>query len=410
MTMMYVCHAASKDCAALLARHHWAPNRWCGLILMVLLVQAVPTGILLAEPTADTGFTRSWSPEHGLHGWQVLGGPMVTDQDAIVLAPSATLLYSEYRQGDFVLECDYEVRGGGERGLLVYVRGLWEPQQSAVSGTAFQLTQPVEYQAVGRSRWGRHRYRTQVVPGWQRLRLQVAGDQVTIYVNGQLVQRTGGVGPAVGYLALEVGRGSAGPVAVRNLQVTETRHQALFNEQDLAGWEGAAADAATCWEVRDGQLWCTGEKGTWLRSGDTFGDFNLRLEYLVQPGGNSGVYIRVPPDGNHHGDGSGIEVQILDDTADRYADLKPYQFSASLYAIAPATERVARPPGQWNSLEIDCVGTRYQVIHNGVTVVDASEEQFSELASRLTSGYLGLQNHNEPVAFRHLRIGRPLPK
>ena len=89
----------------------------------------------------------------------------------------------------------------------------------------------------------------------------------------------------------------------------------------------------------------TGKPGSWLRHEKTWDDFNLRLEYRLKPAGNSGVYIRVPQDGNHHGAGAGIEVQILDDQHPKYQDLKPYQYSGSLYAIEPAKSHPGRDPG-----------------------------------------------------------------
>jgi hypothetical protein len=131
----------------------------------------------------------------------------------------------------------------------------------------------------------------------------------------------------------------------------------------------------------------------------------LRLQYRVRDGGNSGVYIRVPEDGNHHGPGAGIEVQVLDDASPRYAKLKPYQFSAGLYAVVAPEPRVSRNAGEWNSLEINCRGKHYTVIHNGVTVVDASDQEFAELGERRIQGFLGLQNHSERVWFRDIRIG-----
>src|SRR5204863_1427947 len=79
-------------------------------------------------------------------------------------------------------------------------------------------------------------------------------------------------------------------------------YRPLFDGQSRAGWEGAGLPAEKCWKVEDGTIVCTGEKGPWLRSKEQFDDFNLRLEYKLKPGGNSGVYIRVPEDGNHHGD------------------------------------------------------------------------------------------------------------
>ena len=133
--------------------------------------------------------------------------------------------------------------------------------------------------------------------------------------------------------------------------------------------KGRTQPAEKCWKVEEGTIVCTGEKGAWLRSAEQFDDFNLRLEYKIKAGGNSGVFIRVPENGDHHGDGAGIEVQVLDDKAGRYRDLKPYQYTGSLYAIAPATQHVGRDVGEWNELEINCRGTKYHVIHNGISIV-----------------------------------------
>lgn len=188
----------------------------------------------------------------------------------------------------------------------------------------------------------------------------------------------------------------------------EIGYRTLFDGKSLAGWEGAGQPAEKCWKVEEGTIVCTGEKGPWLRSKEEFGDFNLRLEYKLKAAGNSGVYIRVPADGKHHGDGAGIEVQTLDDQHGKYRELKPYQYTGSLYAIAPATSHVGKDPGEWNTLEINCRGTKYHVIHNGTQIIAADEQAYPELAGRLTKGFLGLQNHSEEVWFRNIRIGPAL--
>ncbi len=180
----------------------------------------------------------------------------------------------------------------------------------------------------------------------------------------------------------------------------------LFNGRDLSGWEGVASDASASWKVENGMIVCTGQPGTWLRSKRQYGDFNLRFEYKLRPGGNSGIYVRVPADGAHR-EGGGAEVQLLDDQADRYRKLEPAQYCGSIYKVAPASAHVSRPPGQWNTMEINCQGTNYRVTHNGVVIVDATAQQFSELGRRFVNGYLGLQNHSEEVWFRNLRIGPP---
>jgi hypothetical protein len=196
--------------------------------------------------------------------------------------------------------------------------------------------------------------------------------------------------------------------AISSARADEAGFVPLFNGRDLAGWSGAAADASTSWKVEDGLIVCTGHEGTWLRSEREYSDFNLQFEYKLLPGGNSGIYLRVDADGAHRDDGTGLEVQILDDAAERYQGIEPGQYCGSVYKIAPAREHVSRPAGEWNSMEINCRGTAYRVTHNGVVVVDTSAEQHPELARRRQHGYLGLQNHREEVWFRNLRIGPPV--
>jgi hypothetical protein len=188
---------------------------------------------------------------------------------------------------------------------------------------------------------------------------------------------------------------------------TDFSYHALFNGRDLSGWEGVTADASSCWKVEGGMLVCTGQKGTWLRSNKRYGDFNLRFEYKLKDGGNSGIYLRVPEDGAHR-EGGGAEVQLLDDAAGEYRKLEPAQYCGSIYKVVPAMKHVARPPGEWNTMEINCLGTSYRIVHNGVVIVDARAREFPELGRRFREGFLGLQNHNEEVWFKNIRIGPPI--
>ena len=147
-----------------------------------------------------------------------------------------------------------------------------------------------------------------------------------------------------------------------------------------------------------------------MRTSQKFGDFNLRFQYQVSPGGNSGIYVRVPADGKHHRDNdklppAGFEVQVLDDNAKKYAKLKDYQYCGSVYAISGATSRVSKPAGQWNTMEINCIGQHITTTHNGVTIVRIDAKSHPKLALRKLDGFLGLQNHSTVVRFRRLRIG-----
>ncbi len=184
----------------------------------------------------------------------------------------------------------------------------------------------------------------------------------------------------------------------------------LFNGRNLDGWEPVGKRAAEDWGVRDGCLVCRGKHHSWLRTNGEYGDFRLELEYQLTDGANSGVYVHVPADGNHHRESAslppaGFEIQILDDHAARYVGkLKDYQYCASLYDIAAAAPRVSKPAGSWNTLEIQCQGSHVIVIHNGVRVVDATPDKYPLLALRNTRGFLGLQSHNGTAQFRNIRL------
>ena len=152
----------------------------------------------------------------------------------------------------------------------------------------------------------------------------------------------------------------------------------------------------------------------WLRRRAEYDNYSFRFDYLLAAGGNSGVYVRVPKDGNHHRENdtlppAGFEVQVLDDDAPQHAGLKDFQYSASIYDIAGANPRVTRPAGQWNTLEITVDGHHVTTRHNGLTVTDVTAETFPAIKLRELKGYVGLQNHSTEVKFRNLRLGPPVP-
>ena len=199
---------------------------------------------------------------------------------------------------------------------------------------------------------------------------------------------------------------------LKNSPASQTATVDLFNGRDLAGWKPVGKGADADWSVENGCLVCKGKGHTWLRTAREYADFHFSLEYQVSSGANSGVYVRVGADGNHHRENAaepaaGFEVQILDDHSPRYAQLKDYQFSASLYDIAGASPRVSKAAGAWNLLEIDCAGERVTIRHNGTRVVDATPERYPLLKLRNRTGYLGLQSHNGIVRFRNLRLSPP---
>ncbi len=330
-----------------------------------------------------------------LCGWMLAEGKVDFAHDACQLSAGTRLVYTEYEQRDFVLRLKYRTIGPQPAQLVIYYRSRFQAGMRRPVGSFVRLGYCVPTV----------RGQTADAPAWTDVRMRITGRSGSLEINGRQVAVISRAPCCFGHIALGVEAVGATAIAVKQIDISELGYTPLLNGRDLSGWEGADQDASLCWQTEGDKLVCTGAKGPWLRSLQSFGDFNLRLEYKLQEGGNSGVYIRVPPDGRHHGAGAGVEIQVLDDQADRYRKLKPYQFSGSVYAVVAAKPRVARPAGNWNSLEINCRADRYTIRQNGVVVVDADAEDAPELGQRRMAGRLGLQNHSEAVWFRHLRIG-----
>lgn len=186
--------------------------------------------------------------------------------------------------------------------------------------------------------------------------------------------------------------------------------QPLFNGKDLTGWQ-AVDGPIESWKIESGLLYCSGGGGGWLSTADQYANFEIELQFRVPPGGNSGVFLRAPREGNPAF--AGMEIQILDDEAPEYANLKPFQYCGSLYGIAAPKSRVSKKADEWQKMRIVCNGRKVQVTLNDTLVVDANldehkDQQGPHPGINRNVGYIGLQNHGTRLDFRNIRL-RVLP-
>jgi lysophospholipase L1-like esterase len=184
----------------------------------------------------------------------------------------------------------------------------------------------------------------------------------------------------------------------------------LFNGKDLIGWEQVGGAKQT-WGVENGQLYTDGDGGGWLSTTREFGNFELELEFNVPAGGNSGVFVRAPRQGNPAFEG--LEIQVLDDAAPEYAELKPWQFCGSVYSTIAPSSRVSKPAGEWQKMSIRYEGFNIRVTLNGVEIINANISDFKDKAVDhpgvlRTAGFIGLQNHGSRLDYRNIRL-RELP-
>jgi len=150
-------------------------------------------------------------------------------------------------------------------------------------------------------------------------------------------------------------------------------------------------------------------------------NFILDLEFNVEPGANSGVvvYCTDKKDWIPHS----VEIQILDDTHEKWATVPGTWQCASIFGHLAPSEKAIKKPGEWSRMTIACKGQMIYVVLNGrpVTTMDMSKwtsakknpdgseipdwlsTPFSQLA---TKGYIGLQGKHAGAKtfFRNLKI------
>ena len=192
---------------------------------------------------------------------------------------------------------------------------------------------------------------------------------------------------------------------------------ALFNGKDLTGWKGlvgnpksrsemsreelakaqakADEDMRAHWKVVDGAL-CFGGKGHSLCTAKDYGDFEMLVDWKIEKGGDSGIYLRGSP-----------QVQIWD-TANRGVGAQVG--SGGLYnnkkGQSKPKSKADKPVGQWNTFRIIMRGEDVTVLLNDVLVVDrvAMENYWERDKPIYPNGQIELQSHGSRLYFRNVFI------
>ena len=168
------------------------------------------------------------------------------------------------------------------------------------------------------------------------------------------------------------------------------------------------------WEVKDGVLRSTGDRGCWLISEKKYGDFELEYEFKLGPRGNSGLALRAPLQGDPAFDG--MELQMADFRYNEQA--KDSELTGGLYRVLAPMKQVYKPE-EWNKMRVKLVGSTIRVELNDVVIQDTDlANQTTEvtrhdgkgapaLKDRPREGHLGFQElsrENGRVMIRGARI------
>jgi len=260
--------------------------------------------------------------------------------------------------------------------------------------------------------------RGRVTQWFQRLILPAAGAILAAGVAGMIVHsRNGANSPspqATGVVAQS-------PVPPNSLTEEEAAagFKLLFDGKTLNGWRHFRnhEPIKEGWVAEDGCLKRVGKGGDLISEAE-FTDFDLRWEWRVTPGANSGLKYFVTEE---RASAVGHEYQLIDDF--RHADaLRGAKWqTAAFYDVLPATNRTIKPVGKWNQARVLVEGNHVEHWLNGDKVLEyeldsetvkaaIAASKFKGVAGYGTKikGHILLQDHGDEIWFRDLKI-RELP-
>ena len=188
----------------------------------------------------------------------------------------------------------------------------------------------------------------------------------------------------------------------------------LFNGRDLSKFRNyKGKEVSDKWVVKDGAFTLTEKGGKDIITKEQFGAFEIKLDYNISKGGNSGLMYHVT-ETEQTPWRTGPEIQIQDNI-----DGHDPQKAGWLYQLYPSKVDATNPPGEWNTLHIiispeKCVhymnGVKYCEYVKGSADWDAkvAASKFSKFENfgKPTKGHINLQDHGNVVSFRNVKVKR----
>jgi hypothetical protein len=414
------------------------------LIVIVLLFFNLATR---AAAQDRDGFVRLFDGTT-LHGWTLVGraGPGYVPQDGVLVCPAdgGGNLFTEKEYSDFIYRFEFKLTKAANNGI-----GIRAPLEgdAAYMGMECQILDdsapdyahllPAQYHGSLYKIVAAKRGAQKPVGEWNREEITAIGRHVKVVLNGKTIvdaDLNGVTDPAI--LADHPGmlrdRGHVGflghgpsEVQFRNIWIKDLSRPErdntpppgfnfLFNGKNLDGWKGLVADPPTRakmtpteladaqkkateaalkhWTVVDGVITYDGKNNNLCTTKD-YANFELLVDWKINPGGDSGIYLRGSP-----------QVQIWD---------RPVG-SGGLYNNeknpSNPTHKADKPVGEWNRFRILMVGDKVTVyLNNELVVQNVTMENYWERDKPIyPAGQIELQHHGDALFFKNIYL-RELP-
>lgn len=415
-----------------------------------------------------------------LNGWSKIGGAASYEvKDGAIVGTSTlntpnTFLRSDSLYGDFILELEYKVDPKLNSGIQIRSNSIPSYYNGRVHGYQVEIDPSERAWSAGiydESRRGwlntlKNNPKAQKAfkqNEWNKYRIEAIGDTIKTWINGVPAAYLIDDMTAKGFIGLQVhGIGkdekkNGTQVTWKNIRIITENVQKYSQQSDIDpiitknnlfgkeeeqgwkllwdgkttnGWKGAKLEGfpKSGWEIKDGVLSVLASGGGESEAGgdivttDLYGDFDLKLDFKITKGANSGIKYYVDTEINQGaGSSIGLEYQILDDAKHPDAKKGNHEGSrtvASLYDLIQAdTNKVVNPIGSWNHARIISKDNHVEHWLNGRKVLEyerkspeylklVSESKYKKWPNfgEANAGRILLQDHGDFVSFRNIKI------
>ncbi|MBC7654487.1 MAG: DUF1080 domain-containing protein [Oligoflexus sp.] len=426
---------------------------------------------------------KNWTPlfnGKNLSGWKQLNGKAsfnVVNNEIVgttKVGEPNSFLATEKDYGDFILELEIFNVGGTNSGIQFrseskedYMNGRVhgyqmevDPSDRAWSGGVYDEARrkwlyTLELNPTAKSAFNQN--------GWNKLRIEAIGNTLRTWINGIPTANVVDNMTAKGFIALQVhsvgnnkteeGKqirwrniniqtenlkpSKPDQINVVNLipndlsaQEKSNGYSLLFDGKNVDQWRGAYKSEfpAKGWEIKNGELSVVRADGSESTNGGDivtkkdYGAFELKFDFKLSEGANSGVKYFVTENEGNKGSAIGLEYQILDD--EKHPDAKlgrnGNRTLGSLYDLITSDKIPAslKKVGEWNQGIIRVSpDNKVQYWLNGYKILEfeRGSKIFSDLVAiskykdwpnfgMALKGHILLQDHGDKVSFRSLKI------
>ncbi len=442
------------------------------LLITLMILSACNQG-----PEDDTPWVDLFDG-NDLNGWTQKGGEANYEvRDGMVVGSTVhdtpnSFLTTDKMYGDFILELDYKVDSTMNSGIQIRSNSYPYYRDGRVHGYQIEIDPSDRAWSGGIYDEARRGWLNPLTDNpeaqkafkqneWNHYRIEAIGDTIQTWINGVPAANLVDDKTAEGFIALQVHaipeENEAGteimwkdikiltdslskynkpspipPITTKN-QLTQSEKEdgwkLLWDGKTTEGWRGAKLDEfpEKGWKIEDGVLSVLPSGGEESAAGgdivtkDLYGNFDLKADFKLTKGANSGIKYFVDTDLNK-GPGSsiGLEYQVLDDK--RHPDAKlgrnGNRTVSSLYDLIPADpDKPINPIGEWNTARIVSDGMHVEHWLNGVKVLEYERKspEYKKLVSESKyakwpnfgesdEGHILLQDHGNLVSFKNIKI------